>query len=215
MSFLGTLGKIGSVVADFIPGGGIVKTAIRVGSSLLDKPVVKVAASTALATTATTALTKYTGGGSVSTLPALPGISSTAVSTLPKTGGIIPGWRGPGNKLQLPWNDPRIPEYLKQFALDDAYLKVYYRAPKGYVVVKDANGRAFAVNKVIARQFGIWRPARKPPITATEWKHYQSAQRIEKKLKKIAAKACRPRRPAARAYASASAGAGARAGSKK
>jgi hypothetical protein len=91
----------------------------------------------------------------------------------------------------MPWSDPRIPEYLKQFALDDAYLKVAYRAPKGYVVVRDNSGRPFAVNKVIAKQFGLWKAAAKPPISATDWKHYKRNQIIEKRLLKIAAPAIR------------------------
>jgi len=101
-------------------------------------------------------------------------------------GGILPFWRGPNNKLQMPWNDPNIPQFLQQYALDDSYLKTMVRAPKGYVVVRDGNGRPFAIPKVVAKTFGLWRPAAKPPITATEWKHYKRNQQIEKKLIKIA-----------------------------
>lgn len=98
----------------------------------------------------------------------------------------------------MPWNDPKIAEYLKQFALDDSYLRVYYRAPRGYVIVRDAQGRPYAVLRQIARQFGLWRPAAKPPISATDWKHYKRNQAIEKKLVKIARPALRHHtRPAA------------------
>jgi hypothetical protein len=123
-------------------------------------------------------------------LPALGAVAAGGAAVA--AGGLpVPWWKGPGGKLQLPWNDPRIPEYLKSFALDDAYLKIYYRAPRGYVIVRDANGRPFAVNKVIARQFGIWRAAAKPPITATDWKNYKRSKTIEKKLLKIAGPAYR------------------------
>ena len=146
---------------------------------------------------ATAGITKSISGG-VGGLPALPlssggtmAAQNTAITKTSPGGLPVPFWKGPGGKLQMPWNDPRIPEYLKQFALDDAYLKTYYRAPRGYVIVKDASGRAFAVNKKIAQQFGIWRPAAKPPISATDWKHYRSAKRIEKKLLKISHEAHR------------------------
>lgn len=106
---------------------------------------------------------------------------------------LVPWWKGPGGGLQMPWNDPQVAQYLKQFSLDDSYLKIYYRAPRGYVVVHDAAGRPYAVLRQIARQFGIWKPAAKPPISATDWKRYKRNRQIEKKLIKIA-------RPALRAH---------------
>lgn len=126
-------------------------------------------------------------------------LSSAATSAIQNAtqGGVgglpVPWFKGPGGALQMPWSDPRIPEYLKQFALDDAYLKTYVRAPRGYVIVRDASGRPFAVLRQIARQFGIWKPAAKPPISATDWKHYKRNKVIERKLVKIA-------RPALRAH---------------
>ena len=127
---------------------------------------------------------------------ALSGAATAAVQSATQggVGGLpVPWFKGPNGALQMPWSDPRIPEYLKQFALDDAYLKTYVRAPRGYVIVRDASGRPFAVLRQIARQFGIWKPAAKPPISATDWKHYKRNKQIEKKLVKIA-------RPALRAH---------------
>lgn len=119
-------------------------------------------------------------------------------ATLAGGGAALPWWRGPGGKLQMPWNDPQIATYLKQFALDDSYLRTYVRAPRGYVIVRDAQGRPFAVLRQIARQFGLWRAAAKPPISATDWKHYKRNKQIEKKLIKIARPALRAHsRPAA------------------
>lgn len=106
---------------------------------------------------------------------------------------MLPWWKGPGGKLQMPWNDPQVAQYLKQFSLDDSYLRVYYRAPRGYVIVRDAQGRPYAVLRQIAKQFGLWHPAARPPISATDWKHYKRNKAIEKKLIKIA-------RPALRAH---------------
>jgi len=111
---------------------------------------------------------------------------------------LVPWWKGPGGKLQMPWNDPQVAQYLKQFALDDSYLKTYYRAPRGYVIVHDAAGRPYAVLRQIARQFGLWKPAARPPISATDWKHYKRNKATEKKLIKIARPALRARaRPSA------------------
>lgn len=101
------------------------------------------------------------------------------------TGGLgIP--RGPDGGMQMPWSDPRIPRDLRQWALDDKYLKTYYRAPKGYVVVRDQSGRPYALKKEIARQMGWWKPAKKPPISVSDWQAFKKAERVAKKLKKIA-----------------------------
>lgn len=131
----------------------------------------------------------YTGGG----LPALAGGTSMlapaiAAGTAAATGTLlqnIPWWKGPGGKLQLPWNDPRVPDFLKSVSLDDAYLRIYYRAPKGYVVVRDPNGKPYAMLKSAARSLGLWKPAARPPISATDWKHFKRNKAIEKKLRKI------------------------------
>lgn len=133
-------------------------------------------------------------GAAPRSLPAIPstyggGVPATTQGV--KNVGFLPAWRGPGGKLQWPWQDPRIPEYLKQFALDDAYLKPCVRAPRGYVVLRDQEGRPFAVNKMIAKQFKLWKPKAKPIISVRDWHSYQRAQRVEKKLRKIASKALR------------------------
>jgi len=120
--------------------------------------------------------------------------SNTATQQQTQAGGLIPWWRGPGGKLQFPWSDPRVPEFLKAFALDDSALKIFYRAPKGYVIVKDPTGRPYAVMKDVARKFGLWTPPAKPPISATDWKNYKRNKIIEKRLLKIAAPAMRKKR---------------------
>lgn len=204
MSIFGKiLGKVASVAADFIPGGslvkGVVKLAVPAVASAFSKPATKMLAGGAATFAAGAGLAKVTSGGQtmqlpIGTLPALPTLAAAQTGAIQSSspGGLpVPWWKGPGGKLQMPWNDPRIPEYLKQFALDDAYLKPYYRAPRGYVVLRDANGKPFAVNKEIAKSFGLWKPAAKPPISATDWKHYKRNKTIEKRLKKIAGPALR------------------------
>lgn len=197
--------KLVGAAVNFIPGGSIVKgvasLAIPAAASLFKKPAAKLIAGGVATTAAGMGLAKITSGGTttmapVGTLPALPGLAAAQTSAIQQAGagGLpVPFWKGPGGKLQMPWNDPRIPEYLKQFALDDAYLKQYVRAPKGYVIVRDANGRPFAVNKAIAKSFGIWKPAAKPPISATDWKHFRRNKAIEKKIRKNFGSTCRPK----------------------
>ena len=121
-------------------------------------------------------------------MPAIGGVP--APSQMPRV-GTLPMWRGPGGKFQLPWQDPNIAGYLKQFALDDAYLQIYYRAPRGYVVVRDPQGRPFAILKSAARYFGLWHPHAKPPISVRDWHSFQAARKVEKKLRKIAGPALR------------------------
>jgi hypothetical protein len=76
--------------------------------------------------------------------------------------------------------------------LDTSALKTYYRAPRGYVIVRDpGTGAVVAVRKAIARAYHLWKPARKPPISASDWHHYQRNQALEKKLLRIAAPALR------------------------
>jgi hypothetical protein len=123
-------------------------------------------------------------------LPNLPSLSGVTGGTLMPSQfpsiGTLPFWRGPNGKFQMPWQDPNVANYLKQFALDDAYLKVSYRAPKGYVVVRDPKGKPYCLLKSAAKFFGLWHPARKPPISAGDWHKYQTAHAVVKKLRKIA-----------------------------
>lgn len=119
-------------------------------------------------------------------LPALTGVTASVPMGTTSGPGLLP--RGPGGALQMPWSDPRIPEYLKQFAIDDGYLKTAVRAPKGYVVIRDMQGRPFGVNKQIAKSFGLWKPKKKPPISVRDWEALKRADRTVKKLKKVVKK---------------------------
>lgn len=124
-------------------------------------------------------------------LPALPGMQMPAGnirSQVPmqsgKTGGFgVP--TGPGGKWQMPWNDPSTPAYLKQFALDDSAIRITFRAPRGYVIVRDADGRPFPLLKKIAQQFHLWKPAKKPPISVRDWQSLKRADRVVHKMRKI------------------------------
>ena len=128
-------------------------------------------------------------------LPMLPGVSPNRMGALPpvpmgKTGGFgIP--RGPGGRMQLPWNDPSVPAALKAFALDDSYIRPAMRAPRGYVIVRDPDGQPYPVLKSIAQKFGLWRPAKKPPISVRDWQALKRSDRTIKKLRKVAVMASR------------------------
>jgi len=109
-----------------------------------------------------------TGPAGLGGLPALPGLGAMG-------GGVpTPGLRaGEGGYL---------PEVI-----DKSLLRTYYRAPKGYVVVANrATGEVYAVRRDVARRLKLWKPAAKPPISATDYKHFKRNRIIEKKLRKIA-----------------------------
>lgn len=176
--------------------GSLVKSLI---TKVASKPVVKMAAATAATLGITSAVQSATapqtlpalpaGGG----LPALPGLQTQAIQQAGPGGLPVPWFKGPGGALQMPWNDPRIPQMLRQYSLDDAYLRPSVRAPRGYVVIRDASGRPYAVERSIAIKLKMWRPARKPPISAGEWNQYKTAKRVAKKLMKIAGPEVRSR----------------------
>jgi hypothetical protein len=131
------------------------------------------------------ALTGGSGGSapaSAANLPMLPGSAAVPMGTTSGP-GLLP--RGPGGSLQMPWNDPNIPEYLKQFSIDDGYLRTAVRAPRGYVVLRDNEGRPFGVNKKIAQALRVWKPKKKPPISVTDWESLKRANRTVKKLKRV------------------------------
>lgn len=192
---------LGLITGAIAAVSGVVKgVKAVVGAVKKVKPVVKVAAPVAagmglmqVASSRPAAMPVPVSGGGLPAMPLAAAGQTRAIQQASPGGLPVPFWKGPGGKLQAPWSDPRIPEYLKQFALDDAYLKPYYRAPRGYVVIRDAQGRPFAVNKQMARAFGLWRPKKKPPISVSDWQAFQKAQRVEKKLRKIAGPALRKR----------------------
>lgn len=177
--------------------GSLIKKAV---TSFASKPIVKVAAATAAtlgvsslvqgATAAPASLPVLPSGGG---LPALPG-QLTAMTQQAGAGGLpVPWFKGAGGKLQAPWQDPRIPQTIRQFALDDAYLRQALRAPRGFVVVRDREGRPYAVERSVAVKMRLWKPARKPPISAGDWRRYQTASRVAKKLMKLAGPEIRKR----------------------
>ena len=67
-------------------------------------------------------------------------------------------------------------------------VRVINRAqvPRGYVVVIDpATNKKVGMLKSVARNCGLWKPARKPPISASDWRCLQKANSTVKKLDRV------------------------------
>lgn len=143
-----------------------------------------VAAGVGLASTAYGAYKGITGGGARSGVPPLPMLPGQEAP-----GGLIPFVpRGAGGKMQLPWNDPKVAKGFKQGdfgspVLDDAFLRVCFKAPKGYVVVRDEKGRPYPMRRDTAIAQKMWKPSRKPPISAGDWHALGRANKVVNKLK--------------------------------
>ena len=148
---------IGKAAASFIPGAATAYTAYEIGSSLL--------------------------GGSKKSAPALP----------PPPGGMagppaLPGQPGAHpsmGKRSIFRDDPNVIEALKPYAIPARDLKTFHRAPRGFVVVYDQVGDPYGLPKQLARAYGLWKPAARPPISATDWKAFKRAASVGKKLKSI------------------------------
>jgi len=158
------------------------KSVGKVAKTVLKNPLVKSAVTTVLpgasvAYTAYDAGRALLGGGKSASLPALPASASMPALPMP---GTVPGM----GQRSIFRDDPNLPAAYQQFAIPERELRTYFRAPKGFVVLRDPNGQAFGVPKQIARQFG-WKPAKKPPISVGDWRAVQRADRTVKKMRKI------------------------------
>lgn len=171
----------------------IAKGVAGIGKAVLKSPVGKAAA--AFVPGASLAYTAYdiasdagmfgNGGGSPR-MPALP--SPAGMPMLPR--GVAPPPATMGDR-SIFRNDPNTIEALKPYAISMGNLRTYYRAPKGFVVIRDQNGDPMGIPKGIARNMGLWKASAKPPISATDWRHFKRAAAVSKKLNKIHAQAQR------------------------
>jgi len=112
------------------------------------------------------------GGGSGGGLPALPGMPGMMQTAMPVTAGDRSIFR----------NDPNTIAMIKPYAIAKYNLKECYRAPKGFVVVKDEKGDPMGVPKFIAKQFFGWKPAKKPLLSIRDTNAIRHAGRAIKKL---------------------------------
>jgi hypothetical protein len=141
----------------------------------------------------------------VSSLPQLPAIRSMpgAVSRLPSIGSRVGSLAGRGLNIAgavgstvylgdmainavTHGKKNSVQQSMLPQTVDESQLKAYYRAPKGYVVVKDTvSGKVIGVRKADARALGLWKPKPKPPISVKDWHAYKAAIKTEKKIKKV------------------------------
>lgn len=135
------------------------------------------------------AVNSMRGGSSSAPSGGLPPLPAPGTTSGP---GVLP--RGPGGALQMPWNDPNAGA-AKPWALDDAYLKPMFRAPKGYVVMWDGGrrgvGRPFPVLKSAAMKLHyadgskVYHHHAKPPISVGDYHALKRAHKTIKKVHKI------------------------------
>lgn len=104
---------------------------------------------------------------------------------------MIPGAPETMGQRSIFRDDPNIDEALQRFAIDQRFLKTYFRGPKGFVVLRDSQGRAYAIPKKIARTLRdadnkpLWKPAKRPPISVGDWSKLMGAKRTVKKLASV------------------------------
>jgi hypothetical protein len=79
---------------------------------------------------------------------------------------------------------------IQAMSIDVSQIPLKYNPPHGYVIVRIGAG-VLCIPRAIAVHFGLWHPGRKPPISAGDWHKYQTAQRVEKKLRHLAIHAMR------------------------
>lgn len=110
-------------------------------------------------------------GGGGSKLPALPG----GMPGLPDTMG----------KRGIFRNDANVADMLKDWTISKGDLQTYYRAPPGFVIIRDAVGDHCAIPRKLAIMLKLWKPAKKPPISVGDWQAVKRADRTVKKMKSI------------------------------
>lgn len=158
--------------------GRIARGAGSVVGSVLRSPVTRavpglgtIATVGTIAMTGSELLRRSTSGNG---LPPLP--------TIGNGGGILPMNPNAG-KRTIFGNDPNVTAELKPSVISKGNLSVYYRAPKGYVVMRDQAGDVMGVPKYMARRYG-WKPAKKPLLSIRDTNSLKTAGRAIKKLQK-------------------------------
>lgn len=127
--------------------------------------------------------------GSGSNLPALPNLEGAPMSPGGFGGGLNPKM----GKRTILGNDPNLPDQLKPYAISKGNLRMFYRAPKGFVIRHDAVGDAYGIPKTMAKAYLGWKPAKKPLLSIRDTQAIKHAghaikklQAAEKMAKKIA-----------------------------
>jgi len=168
----------------------VLRAAVRSPLVRMIPGVGTVAAIAGLAAPLIPGIPSYLGGPPApraqSRMPPVPGHALSGPSpTLPSLRGMAPpslrrtaGPMAPSGPIVT--TDGGVPT-----TLPSNQLGVFYRAPRGYVVIYDANRTPYAMLKSAARKAGLWKPAKKPPISVTDWSALKRADRVINKLKKV------------------------------
>jgi hypothetical protein len=159
---LASRNPLATAALSFVPGGNLVSGGLR-----------------ALGTAATVfgayqGVSSLLGGGSAGPGPSNVGPMGPGVPAIPGMG-----------KRSIFRDDPNVHAQLKQYAIAERFLKTYYRAPKGAVMLKDEVGKPYALPKNIAKMYGMWKAAKKPPISVTAWTAFQHSKHVMKQLASI------------------------------
>ena len=135
------------------------------------------------------------GGGAGAGIPGLPGGGGGAV--VPYGGGLPMGMaRGAGKAMLM---NPNMSAAIQAMSIDVSQIPLKYNPPHGYVIVRIGQS-VLCIPRAIAQHFGLWHAARRPPISAGDWHKYQTAQRVEKKLRHLAVHALRHNRATSGAH---------------
>lgn len=175
---------MGSMFGNLVRGiGGAGMNVVRAATR---SPFLKVVPGLGTAlTVANVALTGYNamqgsmGGGGGSLPPSPFGASGSVYGA---GGGFVPSPYG-GQRTVL-GNDPNVSEALKGQVISAGNLRTYHRAPRGYVVMRDAKGDPMGVPKHIAKMYG-WKPAKKPLLSIRDTNAIRHAGAVISKLKKF------------------------------
>jgi len=179
---MGWFSKFTGVVGDIVGGGMDIVAAVGRNPVAQMLPGVGLASSIVGGTRAITNV--FDGGGGATMLPALPSAGfGQGFAGFDPNPGVMP--RGPGGKLSIPFTNPNVPPQFEPFVIDDQFLRISLRAPKGYVVIRLQGIKPFPMRRDMAIKFGVWKPAKKPPISVTDWESLKRADKVIRKLKVV------------------------------
>jgi hypothetical protein len=164
---LASRNPLASAALSFIPGGGLVTGGL------------KLLGTAATAYGAYQGVSGLLGGGNNGTVAGPSPMMSASGG-----GGGVPMLPNMG-KRSIFRDDPNVHAQLKQYAIAERFLKTYYRAPRGAVILRDEVGKPYALPKNVAKMYGMWKPAKKPPISVTAWTAFQHSKHVMKQLSSI------------------------------
>lgn len=82
-------------------------------------------------------------------------------------------------------NDANVPDWLKPMVISKGDLRMYARAPKGYVIMHDEKGDPYGMPRDLAIKMKMWRPAKKPLLSIRDTNAIRHAGTVINKLKKF------------------------------